>query len=99
MVGDNHELNTQGWMEVQRICRAMLDEVAEIANTVTASIRTAQTVNPGIPDIAHRAAEKVQVRTNLHTIDEQQELNKLELPPATAYNHCEAAGGKSNRDL
>src|SRR3546814_1408625 len=60
-----------GWLAVQRICRAMLDEVAEIANTVTASIRTAQPVYSVIPEIAHRAAVEVQVRNKLRALSEQ----------------------------
>src|SRR3546814_4085393 len=93
MVGDNHELNTQGWLAAQRICRAMLDEVAEIANTVTASIRTAQHVYSVIPEIAHRAAVEVQVRNKFRALSEQPRLSTSELEAATDPAADRAAGG------
>src|SRR3546814_20977520 len=93
MVGDNHELNTQGWLAVQRICRALLDEVAEIANTVTASIRTAQPVYSVIPEIAHRAAVEVQVRNKLRALSEQRGLSTSELAAANDLAAERADGG------
>ncbi|HEY9562944.1 MAG TPA: helix-turn-helix domain-containing protein [Nocardioides sp.] len=67
--------------------------MAEIANTVTASIRTAQPVYSVIPEIAHRAAVEVQVRNKLRALSEQRGLSTSELEAATDLAAERAAGG------
>jgi len=93
VIGENHELEAEGWLAVQRTFSGMVDEVSAIGETVTKSIRSAQPVYAVIPEPEHRAAVTLQVLNRLHALSEHRGLSASELTAATDLAAERAAGG------